>query len=207
MFFAPFAPLRELYSEKELSMYDYIIIGAGSAGCVLANRLSENPNTAVLLLEAGGPDNRREFQVPLLGWSLQNSDVDWAYQTEPQSCMHDRHIAWPRGKVLGGSSAINAMIYIRGHRQCYDDWAALGNDGWSFEEVLPYFKSRNITCTGRMIRPIVAAYTTVAARSMWPTPATPTPSPPPSSMPLWKLGCPPTRISTARNRKGSASTR
>ena len=121
-------------------MYDYVIIGAGSAGCVLANRLSENPNTTVLLLEAGGPDNRREFQVPLLGWSLQGSDVDWAFQTEPQSSMFDRRIPWPRGKVLGGSSAINAMIYIRGHRQCYDDWAALGNEGWSFEEVLPYFK-------------------------------------------------------------------
>jgi choline dehydrogenase len=120
-------------------MYDYIIIGAGSAGCVLANRLSEDPDVTVLLLEAGGPDNRREFQVPLLGWSLQQSEADWAYQTEPQNHMHDRRILWPRGKVLGGSSAINAMIYIRGHRRCYDDWAALGNEGRAFEDVLPYF--------------------------------------------------------------------
>lgn len=121
-------------------MYDYIIVGAGSAGCVLANRLSQNPNNTVLLLEAGGPDNGREFQVPLLGWSLQNSDADWAYRTEPQSGMHGRSIPWPRGKALGGSSSINAMIYIRGHRQCYDDWAALSNDGWGFDNVLPYFK-------------------------------------------------------------------
>lgn len=130
-------------------MYDYIIIGAGSAGCVLANRLSENPNNSILLLEAGGLDNRRVFQVPLLGWSLQNSDADWAYQTEPQSDMLDRRIAWPRGKVLGGSSAINAMVYIRGHRQCYDDWAELGNEGWSFDEVLPYFKKSEHQLRGK----------------------------------------------------------
>jgi choline dehydrogenase len=121
-------------------MYDFIIIGAGSAGCVLANRLSENPNHSVLLLEAGGSDNRREFQVPMLGWSLQNTEVDWAYTTESQTCMYDRQVSWPRGKALGGSSSINAMIYIRGHRQCYDDWAALGNVGWSYEDILPYFK-------------------------------------------------------------------
>ena len=121
-------------------MYDYIIVGAGSAGCVLANRLSANPNVTVLLLEAGGVDNRLEFQAPLLGWSVQGSAADWAYQTEPQSHLNGRQIPWPRGKVLGGSSSINAMIYIRGHRQCYDDWAALGNVGWSFADVLPLFK-------------------------------------------------------------------
>ncbi len=127
-------------------MYDYIIVGAGSAGCVLANRLSEDPNNTVLLLEAGGPDNGREYQVPLLGWSLQGGQSDWNYQTEPQPCLQGRQIDWPRGKVLGGSSSINAMVYIRGHRQCYDSWAALGNDGWSFDDLLPLFRKSQRQC-------------------------------------------------------------
>lgn len=120
--------------------YDYIIIGAGSAGCVLANRLTEDPNVKVLLLEAGGTDEQMEIHVPLAFSKLFLSNCDWAYYTEPQSQVNNRKLYWPRGKVLGGSSSLNAMIYIRGNKQDYDNWQALGNSGWSYEEVLPYFR-------------------------------------------------------------------
>ncbi|HET7873671.1 MAG TPA: choline dehydrogenase [Terriglobales bacterium] len=120
-------------------MYDYIIIGAGSAGCVLANRLSEDPKTKVLLLEAGGPDNRKEIQIPVAFSKLFKTACDWAYYTEPEPQLENRNLYWPRGKVLGGSSSINAMIYIRGHRYDYDHWRDLGNPGWSYSDVLPLF--------------------------------------------------------------------
>jgi choline dehydrogenase len=126
--------------EGALIVYDYIVIGAGSAGCVAAARLTEDPNTTVLVLEAGGPDDRREIQIPYAAWSLQRSDVDWGYSTEPQAHLNQRQIYWPRGKVLGGTSSINAMVYMRGHRQIYDDWRAAGNEGWGYADVLPLFK-------------------------------------------------------------------
>ncbi|QSX00090.1 GMC family oxidoreductase [Haloterrigena alkaliphila] len=120
--------------------YDYVIVGAGPAGCVLANRLSADGDSDVLLLEAGDPDEKREIGVPAAFSDLFRTDVDWAYYTEPQSELHDRELYWPRGKTLGGSSSINAMIYVRGQPEDYDHWADLGNEGWGYEDVLPYFK-------------------------------------------------------------------
>jgi choline dehydrogenase len=121
-------------------MYDYVIVGAGSAGCVLANRLTEDGKTTVLLLEAGKPDRKSEIQTPATFSRLLKTEYDWAYFTEKQPHLNDRQLYWPRGKVLGGSSSINAMIYIRGNSKDYDRWQDLGNDGWSWQEIFPYFK-------------------------------------------------------------------
>jgi len=118
---------------------DYIIIGAGSAGCVLAARLSEEPGCRVLLLEAGGEDTAAIIQTPARFAELQDSPYDWGDRTQPQPAMQNRRIFLPQGKALGGSSSINYMIYIRGNRNDYDHWARLGNSGWSYDEVLPYF--------------------------------------------------------------------
>lgn len=122
--------------------YDFIIVGAGSAGAVLANRLSENPDWTVLLIEAGQDENVMS-EVPVLFPILQTSSIDWQFVTEPsdQYClsMVDKRCKWPRGKVLGGSSVLNAMLYIRGNKRDYDNWAAMGNPGWSYAEVTKYF--------------------------------------------------------------------
>ena len=121
--------------------YDYIIAGAGSAGCVLANRLSADPSKRVLLLEAGGRDWYPWIHVPV-GYfkTLHNPMTDWCYKTEPDPGLSGRSIDWPRGKTLGGTSSINGLLYIRGQHQDYDHWRQLGNTGWSYEDVLPYFK-------------------------------------------------------------------
>ena len=120
--------------------YDYIVVGAGSAGCVMANRLSENPSNRVLLLEAGGPDNNPFIHMPAgLAQLANNTRINWTYKTEPQAALNKRQLFWPRGKVLGGSSSINAMIYTRGQHEDYDHWASLGNSAWDFSGVLPFF--------------------------------------------------------------------
>jgi choline dehydrogenase len=121
-------------------MYDYIIVGAGSAGCTLAYRLTEDPSVSVLLLEAGGPDTKQEIHIPVAFSKLFKTPVDWTYYTEEQAHLKQRKLYWPRGKVLGGSSSLNAMIYHRGSRHDYDNWSEAGNKGWSFSDVLPYFK-------------------------------------------------------------------
>ncbi len=122
-----------------MDTYDYIIIGAGSAGCVLANRLSQDGNHDVLVLEAGGPDSNINIHIPGAYTKIHKSKNDWGFWTEPQEQVFNRKIYLPRGKVLGGCSSTNAMIYVRGNRADYDGWAALGNRGWSYEEILPYF--------------------------------------------------------------------
>lgn len=120
--------------------FDYIIIGAGSAGCVLANRLSEDPATRVLLLEAGPPDRSLWIHLPIgYGKTMWSDTYNWRFHTDPDPNMNGRRIYWPRGKTLGGSSSINGLVYIRGQREDYDHWAALGNTGWGYSDVLPYF--------------------------------------------------------------------
>jgi choline dehydrogenase len=121
--------------------YDYIIVGAGSAGCVLANRLSADGTTRVALLEAGGRDTNPWIHVPV-GYfkTIHNPATDWCYVTEPDPGLDGRSLKWPRGKVLGGSSSINGLLYVRGQREDYDRWAELGCQGWSYSDVLPYFR-------------------------------------------------------------------
>jgi choline dehydrogenase len=121
--------------------YDYVIIGAGSAGCVLANRLSANGRYTVLLLEAGPKDSNPWIHVPIgYGKLFAEPKVNWMYQSEPEAELNGRRVFTPRGKVLGGSSSINGLVYIRGQREDFDEWARLGNAGWGFDDVLPYFR-------------------------------------------------------------------
>lgn len=123
------------------STFDYIVVGAGSAGAVMASRLSEDPNISVLLLEAGPKDNSFWIHLPIgYGKTMWSTKYNWCFHTDPDPNMNGRRIYWPRGKTLGGSSSINGLIYIRGQHQDYDEWVSQGNSGWSANEVLPYFK-------------------------------------------------------------------
>jgi choline dehydrogenase len=120
-------------------MYDYIVVGAGSAGCVIAARLSEKPRAKVLLLEAGKADAKREIRIPAAFSKLFHTEYDWDYTTEPEPATGNRPRYWPRGKTLGGSSSLNAMMYVRGHPTDYDLWRQAGNAGWGYDDVLPLF--------------------------------------------------------------------
>nr|CAI5848697.1 unnamed protein product [Callosobruchus analis] len=134
---------EDIPEDRMLKQYDFIVVGSGTAGCVVANRLSENPEWTVLLIEAGRTENYI-MDVPIMANFLQFTESNWAYKTEPSDrfCvgMDGQQCNWPRGKVVGGSSVLNYMIYTRGNRRDYDNWAKMGNTGWSFEEVLPYFR-------------------------------------------------------------------
>ncbi|WP_170429648.1 GMC family oxidoreductase [Ruegeria arenilitoris] len=120
---------------------DYAVVGAGSSGCVIANRLSADPNVTVALLEAGGRDTNPWIHIPV-GYfkTMHNPSVDWCYRTEPDPGLNGRSIDWPRGKVLGGSSSLNGLLYVRGQKEDYDRWRQMGNEGWGWEDVLPLFK-------------------------------------------------------------------
>ena len=149
-------------------MVDYIIVGAGSAGCVLANRLSEDPHTRVLLIEAGGADSRSEIRIPLAWLKLFKSEVDWDYTTTPQTGLGGRRIYWPRGKTLGGCSSTNTMMAIPGHRADYDGWADLGNEGWSFEQLAPHFERVHDTLAVEELRdpnPLTHAFIAAAVQA------------------------------------------
>ena len=127
--------------KTQTETFDYIVVGAGSAGCVLANRLTASGRHRVLLLEAGGHDRHIWIHIPLgYGKLFSDRKVNWLYTSEPEAELNNRQIIQPRGKVLGGSSSINGLLYIRGQSADFDHWRQLGNSGWSFEDVLPYFR-------------------------------------------------------------------
>ncbi|HVY86757.1 MAG TPA: choline dehydrogenase [Caulobacterales bacterium] len=134
---------------RDLGRFDYIIVGAGSAGCVLANRLSESGRRKVLLLEAGGQDLNPWIHVPLgYGKLFRDRSVNWMFETEPQAELNQRRILQPRGKVLGGSSSINGLVYMRGQREDYDQWRQMGAAGWGYDDVLPFFRKAERQCRG-----------------------------------------------------------
>ena len=137
--------------------FDYVVIGAGSAGCALVRNLSDRTGAKILLLEAGGSDERKEIQDPTKYFGLWGSDIDWKYETVPQEFANNRSLRWPRGRVLGGTSSINGMVYLRGDRLDYDTWGYLGNYGWGFDEVFRTFTSMEGTSNGSSSGPLMPA--------------------------------------------------
>ncbi|WP_051831837.1 GMC family oxidoreductase [Streptomyces violens] len=133
-------PRRNAASGTYGSTYDYIVVGAGSAGCVLAARLSEDPTVRVALVEAGGPDRRQEVRIPAAFPKLFKTAYDWDFTTTAQEALDGRALYWPRGRTLGGSSSLNAMMWVRGHRDDYDAWAATAGEEWSYDQVVRYFR-------------------------------------------------------------------
>jgi choline dehydrogenase len=124
-----------------MQSFDYIVVGAGTAGCVVASRLAEDSNARVLLLEAGGSDRTVWIQLPIgYGRTLFDRKINWMYDTEPEPALNGRRFYWPRGRVIGGSGSINAMVYVRGRPEDFDDWRDMGNPGWGFADILPYFR-------------------------------------------------------------------
>lgn len=153
--------------------YDFVVVGAGSAGCTIAARLAADESRTVLLLEAGGRRRRPESVVPALYSRLFRSSVDWAYRTEPQAELNGRRLFWPRGRMLGGSSAMNDMVYVRGNPADFDGWAAQGNDGWDYSSLLPHFQAAESRLWGpggpadedsRWLAPRTADFLTAAGR-------------------------------------------
>jgi choline dehydrogenase len=133
-------PMASNFDGESFGQFDYVVVGAGSGGCVLANRLSAIPGARVLLLEAGGSDNRLWVHIPVgYLYTMGNNAVDWCFKTEPEPGLNGRSLDYPRGKVLGGCSSINGMIYMRGQARDYDVWRQMGNSGWGWDDVLPYF--------------------------------------------------------------------
>jgi Choline dehydrogenase and related flavoproteins len=133
----------------EKQVFDIIIIGAGTAGCLLANRLSKNEKLKIALVEAGGNDNYHWIHIPVgYLYCMGNIRTDWMFKTSPQSGLNGRSLNYPRGKVMGGCSSINGMIYMRGQSKDYDHWRQLGNIGWSWDDVLPYFKKSEDNFSG-----------------------------------------------------------
>ena len=147
-----------------METYDYIVVGAGSSGCVVASRLSEDPSVRVLLVEAGPSPESFWIQVPAGVASLfHHPRFNWNYYTEPVPTLNGRKVHWPRGKVLGGSSAINGMVYMRGHPRDFDEWERLGNTGWGWSSVLPLFISMSASAT----RPFTTKLASVCVGSSW----------------------------------------
>ena len=131
-------PFKPRWGER--LQFDYVVIGAGSAGCAIAARLSEDPAVTVALIEAGGRDWNLWIHIPVGYFKIMhNPAIDWCYRTAPDPGLNGRRIEWPRGKVLGGSSALNGLLYLRGQAEDYDHWRQLGNSGWAWDNVLPYF--------------------------------------------------------------------
>jgi choline dehydrogenase len=121
--------------------FDYVVVGGGSSGCVLANRLSEDPKNSVCLIEAGPKDRSPWIHLPIgYAKTMWDPKLNWKFQTEPDPGVNNRQVYWPRGKTLGGSSSINGLIFIRGQKEDYDTWRDLGNSGWGWDDVLPYIK-------------------------------------------------------------------